>query len=158
MSVVVSKADRGYLLETEQEFPLPRAELFPFFADAANLESITPAELRFRILTPLPITMARGALIDYRLRINGIPVRWRTEISTWDPPVRFVDRQLRGPYRWWIHEHEFIEIDGGTLMRDRVEYGVLGGAIVNRLLVQRQVERIFGYRRRILEKHFAAPA
>jgi ligand-binding SRPBCC domain-containing protein len=102
--------------------------------------------------------MARGALIDYRLRINGIPVRWRTEISAWDPPVRFVDRQLRGPYRWWIHEHEFIEIDGGTLMRDRVEYGVLGGAIVNRLLVQRQVERIFGYRRRILEKHFAAPA
>lgn len=138
----------------EQWLPRPRAEVFPFFADAANLQAITPPWLDFRILTPGPIAMRPGALIDYRLKLRGFPIRWRTQITVWEPPFRFVDRQLKGPYRQWVHEHSFEEKDGGTLCRDRVDYAVPGGALVNRIFVQRDVETIFAYRRGQLERLF----
>ena len=103
------------LLETELSFERPRDEVFSFFAEASNLETITPPWLRFAIVTPRPIEMGLGALIDYDLRIRGLPVRWRSEITVWDPPYRFVDEQRRGPYRRWRHEHRFEERDGETL-------------------------------------------
>lgn len=143
-----------FTLEAEQWLPAPRHRVFAFFADAANLESITPPWLNFGILTPLPIAMHAGTLIDYRLRMRGLPMRWRTLISAWEPPVRFVDEQLRGPYRQWIHTHTFEEQAGGTLCRDRVEYAVPGGALINRLFVRREVEAIFAYRRRALQRIF----
>jgi ligand-binding SRPBCC domain-containing protein len=134
----------------EQWLPRPLAALFPFFADAANLERITPPWLGFRILTQPPIAMRPGALIDYRITVHGFPLRWRTRIAVWEPPHRFVDEQLRGPYRRWVHEHTFVERDGGTLCRDDVRYAVPGGALVDRLLVRRDIERIFAFRRAAL--------
>lgn len=147
---------RLFTFESEIWLPCPRAEVFPFFGDATNLEQLTPPWLKFEVLTPVPIFMQAGALIDYRLQIYGIPLRWRTRIQSWDPPFRFVDEQLRGPYRRWVHEHAFIERDGGTLCRDRVEYAVFGGWLVDRLLVRRDVARIFAYRRVQLEQRFGA--
>jgi ligand-binding SRPBCC domain-containing protein len=141
-------------LTSEVLLPRRREEVFPFFADARNLERITPPWLRFRILTPGPIEMREGALIDYRLRIRGVPVRWRTRIAAWEPPYRFVDEQVRGPYRRWVHEHTFEATDGGTLCRDRVRYAVPGGALVARALVRPDVERIFAYRRDVLTALF----
>ena len=136
--------------------PRARAEVFPFFADAANLETITPAWVNFKILTPLPVNMRAGAKIEYQIRIHGVPVRWKTDITVWEPPVRFRDEQRQGPYRQWIHTHEFEEKDGGTLCRDRVDYAVWGGHLVNALFVRRDVERIFKYRRETLERIFPA--
>jgi ligand-binding SRPBCC domain-containing protein len=144
--------------EMEQWLPRPRTEVFPFFADAANLQAITPPWLDFKVVMPGPITMRPGALIDYRLKLRGIPIGWRTEISVWEPPFRFVDRQLKGPYRQWIHEHTFEEKDGGTLCRDRVDYAVPGGTLVNRLFVRRDVETIFAFRREQLDRLFAGSA
>ena len=146
----------AFLLATDQWFPVPRATAFAFFGDAANLEAITPPWLQFEVLTPRPIEMHTGQLIDYKLRLHYFPVRWRTEISTWEPPVRFVDRQLQGPYRFWVHEHTFEEQEGGTLVRDRVEYQVPGGRLIHALLVRRDLERIFAFRRQVLERHFGS--
>lgn len=146
---------REQVFEAELWLPRRREEIFPFFADARNLEAITPPFLRFVVLTPAPIEMRAGTVIDYKLRIHGLPVRWRTLISAWEPPVRFVDEQVRGPYRQWIHEHTFEEREGGTLMRDRVRYRVPGGALIDRLFVRRDVERIFAFRRDTLMRHFA---
>jgi ligand-binding SRPBCC domain-containing protein len=137
--------------------PVPLDEVFGFFAEARNLEKLTPRWLRFEILTKGPITMAPGTLIDYRIRWRGIPLRWRTEIEVWDPPHRFSDRQIRGPYRLWRHEHVFVERDGGTSVIDRVEYAPIGGEIARRLVVARDVERIFAYRHEVLGREFGAP-
>jgi ligand-binding SRPBCC domain-containing protein len=137
-------------LTTEQWLPRPVTEVFDFFSDAHNLDVLTPSWLHFRILTPRPIRLCRGALLDYRLRWRGVPLAWRTEIAAWEPPHRFTDRQVRGPYRQWVHEHTFEPRDGGTLMRDRVEYAVPGwllAPLLARLVVARDVERIFAYRR-----------
>lgn len=144
-----------HLFETELWLPVTRERVFPFFADAHNLEIITPPWLNFKILTPGEIPMRVGALIDYQIRIHGIPVRWRTEIAGWNPPHSFVDQQLRGPYRLWRHTHTFTEKNGGTLCGDRVEYAVPGGALVNKLFVRRDVEKIFAYRAEALKKQFA---
>jgi ligand-binding SRPBCC domain-containing protein len=138
------------VLIREQRLPGTPADVFPFFGDAVNLERITPAWLRFRVITPKPIVMSEGTLIEYRLRLHGVPLRWLTRIDVWDPPDRFVDRQLRGPYRTWVHEHTFAA-DGpdATLMRDRVEYALpLGalGALADALLVRRDLARIFDHR------------
>lgn len=141
-------------LKEEQWLPVAPGELFPFFADAGNLQVITPPWLDFRIVTPRPIAMQVGALIDYRLKVHGIPLRWRSEITAWEPPVRFVDEQVRGPYRRWIHEHRFESRDGGTTVVDHVRYAVLGGALVNRLFVRRDVERIFACRKKALAERF----
>jgi len=128
-------------------------EVFPFFADARNLEELTPAWLSFNVLTPEPIPMAVGTTIDYRLAWRGVPLRWRSEIAVWEPPHRFVDRQLRGPYRLWYHEHRFKERNGGTDVIDVVEYAVWGGAVAVSLGVRRDIERIFEYRRaRLIER------
>ncbi len=141
-------------LETSQWIPHRRDEVFPFFSDARNLESLTPPLLRFEILSRGPLEMRAGLLIDYRLRLRGWPMRWQTEITAWEPPHRFVDEQRRGPYRAWIHEHRFEERDGGTLVMDRVRYRVPGGAVVDRLLVRRDLRRIFFYRGKKLEELF----
>lgn len=140
---------------SELWLPLPVERLFSFFGDAANLDAITPPWLHFRILTPPPVAMRAGTLIDYRLRVHGVPLRWRTRISAWEPPHRFVDEQLRGPYRQWIHEHKFEACDGGTLARDHVRYAVPFDALVHRWLVRRDIEKIFQYRSEMLHKQFA---
>lgn len=139
---------------------IPRSldETFAFFADAWNLEAITPPWLRFRIATPRPIPMAAGTLIDYRLRLWGVPVKWRTRIETWKPPVRFVDMQLRGPYRWWWHEHTFEPHPQGTLMRDRVEFRAAFDALATPLFVRRSVEQIFDYRVGAIDRMLARSA
>jgi ligand-binding SRPBCC domain-containing protein len=142
---------------SELWLPLPPAELFPFFADAANLQALTPPWLHFEILTPLPIVMAEGTLIDYRLRVHGIPLRWRMRINVWQPPHRLVDEQLRGPYRQWIHEHTFEARDGGTLARDHVRYAVPLDFLVHRWLVRPDIERIFQFRAEALQKRFTTP-
>ncbi len=144
-------------LSTEFLLPLPIDSVFDFFADASNLESITPPSLRFRITTPKPIQMSAGTLIDYRLRLHRIPIRWRTEISDWNPPYRFIDSQLRGPYRRWVHTHEFSECDEGTLVRDSVSFIAPGGRLIRKHLVQPELVSIFQYRHNRLAKILGTP-
>ena len=146
------------VFESEIQLPQPRDEVFAFFSDPANLELITPPWLSFRTLTPSPIEMHAGTLIDYRLRVHAVPVRWRTRINEWEPPHRFVDEQIRGPYKLWVHEHLFDVIDGGTLVHDRVRYAVPFDWIVYPLLVRRDVEKIFAYRAEQLRKRFGERA
>ena len=150
------------MLERRQRLPLAPAEAFEFFADARNLERITPPWLRFRVLTPAPIVMGPGTLISYRLRLHGVPVRWLTEIQEWQPGERFRDVQIKGPYALWDHEHRFRpEPGGGTLMEDRVRYAIpLGplGRIARRLFVRRDLERIFDYRATAVDSLIAPPS
>ena len=131
-----------------------RAEVFSFFADAGNLDALTPPRLKFHITSPRPIVMRVGALINYRLRIHGMPLRWQSEITAWEPPLRFVDEQRRGPYQQWTHEHLFGERAGGTTVWDKVSYAVPGGRWVNRLFVRRDLNAIFHYRRQCLQDIF----
>lgn len=141
---------RHHVLERTQHVPRPRPEVFAFFSDARNLEAITPAFLRFRIATDGDIPMAPGTIIDYRLALFGVPFRWRTRIDVFEPLERFVDTQLRGPYRRWEHTHAFADAPGGgTLVTDRVVYELpLGplGDVAHRLLVRRALARIFDFR------------
>ncbi|PTY06762.1 CDP-paratose 2-epimerase [Verrucomicrobia bacterium LW23] len=143
---------KEYTLQTDLWLPRALDEIFPFFSEARNLQQITPPWLHFEVLTPEPIEMKAGTLIDYRIRIHGIPIRWRTEIAEWDPPHRFIDVQLWGPYRLWHHTHTF-EADGtGTRCKDYVRYHPWGGALINWLFVRRDVDAIFEYRqKRLLE-------
>ncbi len=145
---------RLYRLDTGTWLRKPLAEVFAFFADAGNLETLTPPWLRFELITRTPIDMAPGTMIDYRLRLFGLPVRWRSEITAWEPPVRFVDEQRRGPYRLWRHTHTFAAEDGGTRVEDHVEFSALGGAIVNEWIVARDLRRIFSYRHHQLDRLF----
>lgn len=153
-----------YLLEREMTLPVDRATVFRFFSDPSNLGRITPPELRFQILTPLPITMKDGAIIDYVIRLNGVPMKWRTRIEEWRPEERFVDTQLRGPYTLWHHTHAFRErVENGqvfTDMTDRVRYSPPLG-IVGRLLhpwfIRPKLERIFNYRAQVIPKFFGLP-
>jgi ligand-binding SRPBCC domain-containing protein len=143
-----------YEIKAEITLPQPLGNVFPFFSDARNLERLTPGWLKFEVLTPDPIEMAVGTLIEYRLRLRGVPIRWWSEITAWEPPYRFVDEQRRGPYRTWIHEHLFEERNGQTLARDRVRYDHLGGRLVNKLLVAPDVAKIFSFRRKRMEEIF----
>ena len=145
-----------HTLRREQTLPGTPDEVFPFFADAANLEAIAPPLLRFRVVTPDPIEMRVGTLIQYRLRLHGIPVNWLTTIQAWEPPHRFVDVQLRGPYALWHHTHDLRpDGDGGTVMRDTVRYAIgFGpfGELAHRLFVARDLEAIFDFRAKRVER------
>ena len=146
-----------YVLERTQILPRPLTEVFAFFADAANLERMTPPFLGFQIKTPLPITMGAGTLIDYKISLHGIPMKWRTRIGEYVPEVRFVDEQLKGPYKVWHHTHEFRAVPGGTEVVDRVQYELpLGplGKIAHALFVRRQLATIFDYRERTMSELF----
>jgi ligand-binding SRPBCC domain-containing protein len=148
-----------HVLERSQRLPVPADRAFAFFSDARNLEAITPPWLRFRVLTTGPIEMRPDALIDYKLRVHGIPLSWLTRIAVWDPPHRFVDVQLRGPYRLWEHTHTFEpEGDDAVVIRDRVRYALpLGrlGELAHRLLVRRDLDRIFDHRMDVIRRTLA---
>jgi len=146
---------RGLLdLHSELVLPVPIDDAFAFFADAWNLERITPPWLNFRIRTRRPLDMREGTQLDYRIRLRGVPIPWRTRIDVWEPGVRFVDRQVIGPYHWWRHEHRFEAATGGTRIIDHVEY-LPRVAWLSRRWVRRDVERIFAYRREALLRQLA---
>ncbi|HEX4001572.1 MAG TPA: SRPBCC family protein [Candidatus Acidoferrales bacterium] len=146
-----------FALDSAIWIPRPIDEVFAFFADAHNLGAITPPWMHFRTVTPGPIVMAVGTRFEHRLRVKGIPIRWESEITVWDPPRRFVDEQRRGPYRRWVHEHRFAAHDGGTDVADHVDYVVPGGTIVNGLIVAPDLRKVFEYRRQTLLARFPRP-
>lgn len=149
---------REFELRREQLLPADLEQVFAFFADAYNLEAITPEFLRFRVLGLSTPTIREGTTIDYRLRLRGVPLRWRSRISSWRPPHSFVDEQVHGPYLSWHHLHTFEERPEGVLMRDRVRYRVPGGALVERLFVRRDLERIFNHRAERIAERFGRAA
>lgn len=146
----------SHVFEVTVDLASPIDEVFHFFSVAENLNLLTPANLKFKILTPQPIVMRVGTIIDYQIRLRGIPMNWRTEITEWEPGRKFADNQLKGPYKKWHHTHSFEPIDGGTRMHDRVEYdlpfGVLGELV--HPFIRRDVERIFGYRTQVISDRF----
>lgn len=143
-------------IHAETIVPAPLDETFAFFSDASNLERLTPPWVNFRIRTPVPIDMREGAEIDYRIVLYGWPIPWRSRIDAWEPGRRFIDRQLFGPYRWWLHEHRFEAAPGGTRVIDHVEF-VPRLRRVTSGFVRRDVERIFAYRQTALAALFAEP-
>lgn len=150
-----------YTLEREQFVPRPLPEVFEFFSDAANLEKITARWLSFQILTPGPIHIKPGTLLDYRLKWHGLPVKWRTQIVTWSPPHTFTDVQIRGPYKLWHHTHTFTAVDGGTRMADVVRYELplaALGTLAHKLGVRRDLEQVFDYRRQVVASLFPSTA
>lgn len=138
-------------LERKQLVPLDIETTFAFFADAGNLQRLTPPWLHFEIVSPPGLTVSQGTLIDYKLRLHGIPIRWRSEITRWDPPCAFRDEQRRGPYRLWEHTHTFEAVEGGTMVTDRVVYAVPGGALIDRFFVRSDLKRIFDYRAQAMQ-------
>jgi len=148
---------KTYTFERTQFFPRPLNEIFPFFRSPENLGTITPSWLKFRILTPLPVVMKEGTTVEYTISWLGIPMRWKTLISSYEPPFRFSDIQLRGPYALWEHTHSFREVEGGTEMHDHIRYALpLGviGRIAHALGVRKQIRGIFAHRAVVLEAHF----
>jgi ligand-binding SRPBCC domain-containing protein len=146
-----------YRLERTTFIPRAQQEVFAFFSEAENLEQITPSFLGFEIVTPKPIEMKPGTLIDYKLKLFGLPLRWRTRIEEFEPISYFVDIQVRGPYRLWRHRHEFKTVAGGTQMRDQVDYELpFGpfGTIARALFVRRMLEKIFDYRSSVIQEIF----
>jgi ligand-binding SRPBCC domain-containing protein len=147
---------RTRAFRTKLELPLARERLFPFFAEARNLQLITPPELNFQIISPPPIVMAKGTVIRYRLRLIGVPFEWLTRITVWDPPREFVDEQVKGPYRKWVHQHLFVETSYGTRVHDAVTYELplypLGELAAP--LVHLQLRRLFKFRTEALERRF----
>lgn len=146
-----------FILERKQIIQRPRDEVFEFFADAGNLERITPPELNFHIITLQPIDIKKGALIDYKLKLRGIPIIWKTEITQWNPPFDFVDSALKSPYKQWIHLHTFEEGENGeTIMKDIVRYRLpfepLGD--IAHFYVKKELAYIFDYRYKIIEEIF----
>jgi len=140
--------------ESQLWLPQPRGRVFAFFSDAQNLDLITPPWLHFRTITSGPSEMREGTIMNHRLRLHGFPLRWRSKITHWDPPSRFVDEQVRGPSRLWIHEHRFEERDGGTLVHDHVRYAVLFDFLIHQLFIGPDIDRIFAYREKKLRDLF----
>jgi ligand-binding SRPBCC domain-containing protein len=150
---------RVFHLNVETIILRPLGEVFEFFSRAENLEKLTPPHLSFQILSDLPIEMKAGALIDYRIALMGVPFKWRTEITIWEPPHQFADNQLSGPYRLWLHEHRFEDHPQGTLMTDSLRYAVPGWfleSLVERFFVGPKVREIFAYRQEAILKIFSA--
>ncbi len=145
---------KTFLFKTQQTLKQPLTEVFEFFSNAHNLAVITPPWLHFEVITPAPIEMVVGTLIDYRLKLRGIPIRWQSEITEWNPPYAFVDVQRRGPYRLWRHTHTFDETVEGVVVGDRVEYAVWGNELIGRLFVRPDIEKIFAYRSEQLDEIF----
>ena len=145
---------KTFLFKTQQTLEQPLTEVFEFFSDAHNLALITPPWLKFEVLTPAPIEMVVGTRIDYQLKLRGIPVRWQSEITEWNPPHAFADEQRRGPYRLWRHKHTFDETEEGIVVGDSVEYAVWGGGLVDKLFVRPDIEQIFAYRTEQLAEIF----
>ncbi len=145
---------RGRNFQSQLWLPHSREKVFAFFSDARNLDLITPPSLHFRTVTHSSGEMRIGMLMDHRLRLHGFPMRWRSQITAWDPPARFVDEQVRGPYRLWIHEHRFEEQNGGTLVHDHVCYAVLFDFLIHRLFIQPEIGRIFAFREKKLREIF----
>lgn len=148
-----------FVLTSEAVIDLPRAEVFEFFADAANLERITPPELNFQIVTPQPIDIQKDSLIEYKLTLRGFPMKWRTRISQWNPPFDFIDEQISGPYKQWIHKHTFTKLPGGgTGIKDVVRYRLplepLGDLM--HFLVRRELNYIFDFRQKAVEEILTA--
>jgi ligand-binding SRPBCC domain-containing protein len=146
-----------HILERTQIINSPREQVFDFFADAANLERITPPELNFHITTPPPIDIKKGCLIEYQLKLRGIPIKWKTEITGWNPPFDFVDSALKSPYKQWIHLHKFtVGENGETIMQDIVRYRLPFEPFgdVAHWFVKRELKYIFDYRRKIVEEIF----
>lgn len=145
---------RWYELTAEVRIPGRIGGVFPFFSEAGNLEALTPDWLNFKLVTPRPIHMGTGTVIDYRIRLRLVTMRWRSRITVWDPPHRFVDEQLKGPYRRWIHEHTFTQDGEEVVCSDHVRYAVPGGpmleTLINRCFVQPELEQIFRYRRQAM--------
>ncbi len=144
---------KTYVLERTQIIERSLTDTFSFFSDAFNLEKITPEFLRFKILTPRPLAMRAGTVIEYSLSLFGIPFKWKTLIEQWEPGVKFVDRQLKGPYALWVHTHSFEAVGADrTLMKDRVEYqlplGILG-EVAHTLFVRKTLQKIFTHRAEI---------
>lgn len=151
---MITREGSEYVLRCRVRLPRRREELFPFFSDARNLEKMTPELLHLTVLNTGEIEMKVGTIINYRLKIRGVPLKWRTQIIVWKPPGRFADLQLKGPYRQWIHEHTFVDEGETTLMQDTVRYKVPGGVLVHDLLVKRDVLNIFTYRSEVLAQLF----
>ena len=148
---------KTYILKKESFINKSPDEVFAFFSRPENLEKVTPKHLQFKILTSLPVEIHAGSIIDYQIKIYGIPFSWRTEIAVWEPTHRFVDIQVKGPYRVWIHEHRFEKYGTGTRMLDTLEYVVPGGwfaPLIHRLFVKKDLESIFNYRERKFDKIF----
>lgn len=144
-------------LTRQQLVPAPIGEVFGYFSRPENLAELTPPDLGFVIHTPPPVAMKQGALIDYTIRLLGIPVRWTTLITSCEPGRSFVDEQLKGPYSFWRHSHFFEEYPGGTLVRDEVQYALpFGplGTLVHRLAVKRRLAAIFDYRASVIGRVF----
>lgn len=150
-----------YTLKRSQHIPRPLTETFSFFSRPENLALITPASLKFQMLTPPPLEMKEGAVIDYTIRPFVLALRWTTLITDFKPPLRFADLQLRGPYAYWHHAHTFTEEDDGTLMTDEIHYALpFGpfGRVVHALVVKHQLQGIFNHRKHALDEIFAQPA
>lgn len=145
----------GCRLQAVMHIPQKIEKVFAFFSDPLNLEKITPPWLHFSVQDPEKVTIHKGATIDYRLKVRGLPLRWRSLISQWQPPYRFVDEQIRGPYKLWRHQHLFEPTAGGTTVSDIVHYRVFGGRIIERALVRPDLKRIFQFRQTALGELFA---
>lgn len=156
MQLSIERIGPDARLVCETQVPRPRSDVFPFFSDCRNLGKLTPRDLSFSILTPEPIVMATGLVIDYRIKLGGLPFQWQSEITAWDPPHRFVDEQRKGPYRKWIHEHRFVDEGNTTRIIDRVDFRSPGGRLAHALFINRKVEEIFRYRTKVLGSLFTS--
>ena len=145
---------KTFLFKSQRTVEQPVTEVFEFFSNAHNLAVITPPRLNLEILTPAPIEMFVGTRIDYRLKLHGIPIRWQSEITEWNPPYAFADEQRRGPYRLWRHTHTFDETEEGVVVGDSVEYAVWGNSLIDKFFVRPDIEKIFAYRSEQLDEIF----